>query len=271
MLNVNGPHPMTWFFILFLRAVRNISHQFTLKLEAQEWSSSHFGKFTTKCAMLWTRIFCSRLPPPHMMKRTHLHLKNQTQINCHFTILGLVNLAKMEFPPRNLHVKVKPTIYHAFLLPNLLSFQNILQSLVRENLVRYFKAHFSECSRSHYKMTVTTSWSSSQTTKAMSYIDLFTRNPSARPVSVVFDLFTYYNEYLWLVAKIYLSKWYLRNVESTWGSSSMPSRIDLTGLTSYDVYDLVVHLPTKGLIRFISLVNILSYFVTNTSPIGIQS
>jgi hypothetical protein len=161
--------------------------------------------------------------------------------------------------------------YHAFLLPNLSSFQNILQSLVRENLVWYFKAHFSKCSYSHYKMMVMTSWSSSQTMKAMSYINLFTRNPSACPVSVVFDLFTYYNKYLWLVVKIYLSKWYLRNVESTWGLSSMLSRIDLTGLTSYNVYDLVVHLPTKGLICFISLVNILSYFMTNTSLIGIQS
>ena len=120
-------------------------------------------------------------------------------------------------------------------------------------------------------MTVTTSWSSSQTMKAMSYINLFTRNSSARPVSIVFDLFTYYNKYLWLIVKIYLSKWYLRNVESTWGLSSMLSRIDLTGLTSYNVYDLIIHLPTKGLISFISLVNILSYFVTNTSLIGIQS
>jgi hypothetical protein len=48
-----------------------------------------------------------------------------------------VNLAKMEFPLHNLHMKVKPTIYHAFRLPNLSSFQNILQTLVRENLVRY--------------------------------------------------------------------------------------------------------------------------------------
>ena len=86
-----------------------------LKLEAQEWSSSHFGKFTTKCAMLWTRIFCLRLPPLHMMKRMHLHLKNQMQINCHFTILGLMNLAKMEFLLHNLHVKVKPTIYSIML------------------------------------------------------------------------------------------------------------------------------------------------------------
>jgi hypothetical protein len=38
--------------------------------------------------------------------------------------------------------------------------------------------------------------------KAMSYINLFIRNPSAHPVSVVFDLFTYYNEHLWLIVKI---------------------------------------------------------------------
>jgi hypothetical protein len=51
----------------------------------------------------------------------------------------------------------------------------------------------------------------------------------------------------------------------------MPSRIDLTGLTPYNVYNLVVHLPTKGLIHFISLVNNLSYFMINTSLIEIQS
>jgi hypothetical protein len=48
-----------------------------------------------------------------------------------------MNLAKTEFPLCSLYVTVKPTIYYAFLLPNLSSSQNILQTLMRKNLVQY--------------------------------------------------------------------------------------------------------------------------------------
>ena len=103
MPNVSGHHPRTPFSVLFLRAVRNTFLQFTCNLGAQKLVSIRSGTFIIRCAMLWTRNFCSSPALGMSMKRPDP--KIPTQINHLFNIFGHVSSARMEILLCNMKVK----------------------------------------------------------------------------------------------------------------------------------------------------------------------
>jgi hypothetical protein len=110
---VSGHQPLTPFSVLFLRAVRNTFLQFTHNSGAQKWGFIRSGTFIIRCAMLWTRNFCSS--PAGVSAKTldqkRPDPKIPTQTDRLFNIFGHVSSARMEFLLCNMK-KVKQSFFY---------------------------------------------------------------------------------------------------------------------------------------------------------------